>query len=182
MSNGLHGTVQVFEWLMCSEPKLDSHRFMDILEEAIKEGSATRHARFTKWAKQVAAKPRPKNPLAKGKKRKKDSDREMALVAQIRCASLLKNPGACAHVYVNTSCHDKCSWLPRWCASQPYSGELHTMRRGEPLSRCRFADISVTPGDLGSCPSQTVLIANAARWFPSSLRLAETMEGCLPLL
>eukprot|EP00884_Botryococcus_braunii_P011666 jgi/Botrbrau1/204/Bobra.0022s0184.1 len=80
-----HGNMdKVFEWLMCSEPKLDSHRFMDIVEEAIKEGKVERHDRFSKWAKHTAAKPRPKDPLKRTKKRKADRENDLALVAQIR--------------------------------------------------------------------------------------------------
>ena len=29
----------VFEWLMCSEPEVDSHRFMDMLQAAIAAGA-----------------------------------------------------------------------------------------------------------------------------------------------
>ena len=32
--------VQVFEWLMCSDEELDSHRFMDTIQAAIDEGTA----------------------------------------------------------------------------------------------------------------------------------------------
>ncbi|PNH00654.1 Chaperone protein dnaJ 6, partial [Tetrabaena socialis] len=51
--------AEVFRHLMCSEPETDSHRLMDILEEAIAAGDVTRFKPFTAWAKQVASRPRP---------------------------------------------------------------------------------------------------------------------------
>lgn len=47
VSSLLHGCLcrqhagnmdRVFEWVICSEPALDSHRFMDAVEAAIKDG------------------------------------------------------------------------------------------------------------------------------------------------
>ncbi|KAG2437433.1 hypothetical protein HXX76_006085 [Chlamydomonas incerta] len=49
----------VFDHLMCSDPDLDSHRLMDILNSAIDAGEVERYKPYTSWAKQVAAKPRP---------------------------------------------------------------------------------------------------------------------------
>lgn len=70
---------------MCSEPKLDSHRFMDAIEQAVQEARVPAYPRFAKWAKDIAAKPRPKDPLKKkSKKRKPDRENDLALVAQIR--------------------------------------------------------------------------------------------------
>ena len=31
---------KVFDWVMCSDPQLDSHRFMDIIVAAIEQGAA----------------------------------------------------------------------------------------------------------------------------------------------
>ncbi|KAF5838877.1 hypothetical protein DUNSADRAFT_2046 [Dunaliella salina] len=44
---------QVFEWLMCSDPSLDSHRFMDAIQAAIDAGDVQKHKRFSTWAKQL---------------------------------------------------------------------------------------------------------------------------------
>ncbi|KAF6258506.1 hypothetical protein COO60DRAFT_1626402 [Scenedesmus sp. NREL 46B-D3] len=91
----------VFDWLMLSRPELDSHRFRDILEEAItagKQGSGTSgcEVKATKaykaWSASVAATSRPTaDPLAPPKPRKKkgsrqqgEADDSMALVAAIR--------------------------------------------------------------------------------------------------
>lgn len=47
-----------------------------------------RYKAFTVWAKEVEARPAPKNPLAKRKKNGGQADSEQALVAAIRSASL----------------------------------------------------------------------------------------------
>ena len=47
-----------------------------------------RYKKFTSWAKDVAAKPAPKNPLAKKTKRPQDKENsQQALVAAIRCGA-----------------------------------------------------------------------------------------------
>ena len=81
----------VFEFVMCSYAKRDSHRFMDLIDAAIAEGRAKRYKQYTAWAEKVAAKPRPSDPLAPPKaKAKRGSKRgavlqdEGALVAAIR--------------------------------------------------------------------------------------------------
>ena len=48
-----------------------------------------RYKTFTAWAKEVEARPAPKNPLAKRKKKAGQADSEQALVAAIRSALLL---------------------------------------------------------------------------------------------
>ncbi|GFR47759.1 hypothetical protein Agub_g9524 [Astrephomene gubernaculifera] len=54
----------VFDHLMCSDPDLDSHRLMEVVEEAIAAGEVPRFKHFTSWAKQVAARPRPSRAQA----------------------------------------------------------------------------------------------------------------------
>ncbi|PNW78621.1 hypothetical protein CHLRE_09g389550v5 [Chlamydomonas reinhardtii] len=49
----------VFDHLMCSDPDVDSHRLMDVINAAIQAGEVERYKPYTSWAKQVAAKPRP---------------------------------------------------------------------------------------------------------------------------
>lgn len=80
--------VQVFDWVMCSEEKKDAHRFRDIILAAIKEGHVKQFPRFEPWSKKVEKQPRPKNPLAKKKKSKSQSN-DQQLVAQIRCICYL---------------------------------------------------------------------------------------------
>ena len=80
--------MQVFEWVLCSEPKLDSHRFRDIVLEGIKGGRAKPYPAFKPWSERVAAQPRPKNPFARPKKRKAapGAGSGQELIAQIRCS------------------------------------------------------------------------------------------------
>ncbi len=68
---------------MCSEEKIDAHRFRDIILAAIKEGRVKDFSRFEAWSKKVAKQPRPKNPLARKKTRNLQSN-DQQLVAQIR--------------------------------------------------------------------------------------------------
>lgn len=80
---------QVFEWVICSDSKKDSHRFLDIIEEAIAEKQVKSFKAFKAWAKEVQKRPRPQNPLAKKRKKKgqssgKDRGGDSALVAAIR--------------------------------------------------------------------------------------------------
>lgn len=78
---------QVFEWVICSDSKKDSHRFMDIIQEAIAEEKVKSFKAFKSWSKEVSQKPRPQNPLAKKKKKKgpqASSNEDNALVAAIR--------------------------------------------------------------------------------------------------
>ena len=82
---------QVFEWVMCSNSELDSHRFADMVEAAIAAKEAKPSKAFAAWAKKVRARPAPADPLAPpkkggkaGKAGKQKAD-EMALIAQIRC-------------------------------------------------------------------------------------------------
>ena len=93
------GHAQVFEWVICSDSKQDSHRFMDIVEEAISQEEIKRYKVFTAWAKEIQKKARPKNPLAKKKSKKAkqgpESD-DTSLVAAIRSASLPQNKLAIA--------------------------------------------------------------------------------------
>lgn len=53
----------VFDQLMCSIPKQDSHRFLDIITDAISAGELKEYNVCKKWAAKVAKMPRPSNPL-----------------------------------------------------------------------------------------------------------------------
>ncbi|DBA80045.1 TPA: hypothetical protein ACH3X2_007538 [Trebouxia sp. C0005] len=74
----------VFQWQICSDSKMDSHRFKDCIQNAISSEKVKRYKTFTAWAKDVDARPAPKNPLAKRKKKAGQADSEQALVAAIR--------------------------------------------------------------------------------------------------
>eukprot|EP00887_Chlorella_sp_A99_P007718 scaffold20.g7718.t1 len=75
---------QVFEWVMCSDPARDSHRFMDALNAAIKERRVKSFKRYAAWAKCTAAAPRPADPLAPRGRSAAEHEGERALVAAIR--------------------------------------------------------------------------------------------------
>ncbi|KAI5072391.1 hypothetical protein GOP47_0012497 [Adiantum capillus-veneris] len=49
----------VFDRLMCSDPQQDSHRFMDLINEAISAGELKEYDVYKRWAKKIAKKPRP---------------------------------------------------------------------------------------------------------------------------
>jgi DnaJ family protein C protein 9 len=56
--------ARVFAWLCCSRPKVDSHRFMQVLDEKVRSEEVKAYSKYKKWAKKVASKPAPKDPLA----------------------------------------------------------------------------------------------------------------------
>lgn len=75
---------KVFEWVICSNPKQDSHRFMDILDAAITQKSISRYENYITWAKQIRKRARPVNSACSMKKDAKMPTNDMALVAKIR--------------------------------------------------------------------------------------------------
>ena len=62
--------AKVFMWVMCSDDKLDSHRFADLVDAAIDSGELKPSQKFSKWAAIVRRQPAPKNPLKPQKKKK----------------------------------------------------------------------------------------------------------------
>ena len=64
---------KVFMWVMCSDDKLDSHRFADIIDAAVAAEEVKVFKKFSKWAVAVRKRPAPKDPLkprAASKKKK----------------------------------------------------------------------------------------------------------------
>jgi DnaJ homolog subfamily C member 9 len=53
----------VFDYLPCSDPDLDSHRFMDTIDAAIEAEQVEAYSAYTKWKKKVDKRERPKDPL-----------------------------------------------------------------------------------------------------------------------
>ncbi|KAG0584511.1 hypothetical protein KC19_3G214200 [Ceratodon purpureus] len=74
---------KVFNQMMCSDPQLDSHRFMDIIDAAISSGELKEYKTYRKWASEVSKTPRHPNPLAPPKKKKKNGDSTAELTALI---------------------------------------------------------------------------------------------------
>ncbi|XP_010257272.1 PREDICTED: chaperone protein dnaJ 6 [Nelumbo nucifera] len=67
--------------MLCSDPKLDSHRFKDILDEAMAAGELKATKAYQKWSKQVSETEPPSDPL---KRRKKPNEQpESSLLAVI---------------------------------------------------------------------------------------------------
>lgn len=74
---------RLFDQLMCSDPQQDSHRFMDVINDAISAGELKEYDVYKKWAKKVAKKPRPSKSLKPAKKTKSSEGSEAGLMALI---------------------------------------------------------------------------------------------------
>jgi DnaJ homolog subfamily C member 9 len=76
----------VFEYVPCSDTALDSHRYMDLIDEAVSCGKAESFKVYEKWRRGISKKQRPKNPLKPKKSlgKKASDDADAALVAAIR--------------------------------------------------------------------------------------------------
>ncbi|CAN8257004.1 unnamed protein product [Cochlearia groenlandica] len=77
---------KLFCSMLCSDPKLDSHRFKHMLDEAIAEGKVKSSKSYEKWANKISeAKPPPSNPSRrKRQKSAKDSEIDLALLLSQR--------------------------------------------------------------------------------------------------
>lgn len=74
---------KVFNQMMCSDPQVDSHRFMDIIDAAVSSGELKEFKAYRKWAAEVAKTPRHPNPLGPSTKKKKNGDSTSELAALI---------------------------------------------------------------------------------------------------
>ncbi|KAL8133512.1 chaperone protein dnaJ 6-like [Apium graveolens] len=74
--------TRLFCYMICSDPKLDSHRFKDILDENIAAGEMKSTKAYEKWATQVSATRPPTIPPKSKGKAKKESDDLFAIIAQ----------------------------------------------------------------------------------------------------
>ncbi|KAL2464678.1 Chaperone DnaJ-domain superfamily protein [Forsythia ovata] len=73
---------RIFCCMLCSDPKLDSHRFKDIIDEAVAAGELKSTKSYEKWAKQVSETKPPTSPLRLRKKSKENSEDLYAIIAQ----------------------------------------------------------------------------------------------------
>ncbi|KAK7378191.1 hypothetical protein VNO80_03629 [Phaseolus coccineus] len=74
---------RLFCSMLCSDPKLDSHRFKDIVDEAIAAGELKATKAYHKWAKEVSETKSPSNPLRRREKSNKQSETDLhAMIAQ----------------------------------------------------------------------------------------------------
>ncbi|RDX74804.1 Chaperone protein dnaJ 6 [Mucuna pruriens] len=77
---------RLFCSMLCSDPKLDSHRFKDILDEAIAAGELKETKAYKKWAKKISETKPPTSPLRRrAKSSKKQSETDLyAIISQRR--------------------------------------------------------------------------------------------------
>uniref|UniRef100_M1AEN6 Heat shock protein DnaJ n=2 Tax=Solanum tuberosum TaxID=4113 RepID=M1AEN6_SOLTU len=73
---------RLFCSMICSDVKLDSHRFKDILDEAIAAGEIKSTKAYEKWAKEVSETKPPTSPLKRRQKSKKEPDDLFAIISQ----------------------------------------------------------------------------------------------------
>ncbi|KAI3412208.1 uncharacterized protein J3R85_017577 [Psidium guajava] len=75
---------RLFCSMLCSDPKLDSHRFKDIIDDAIAAGTLKTTKAYEKWARQISKTEPPTDPLRKRRKANKQSDNLLAIISQRR--------------------------------------------------------------------------------------------------
>ncbi|MQM17422.1 hypothetical protein Taro_050394, partial [Colocasia esculenta] len=76
---------RLFCSMLCSEPKLDSHRFKDIIDQAIDEGELKSNKAYQKWAKLISEMKPPTEPLARRTNSKEKPDADLlAIISQRR--------------------------------------------------------------------------------------------------
>ncbi|KAJ7976823.1 Chaperone protein dnaJ 6 [Quillaja saponaria] len=76
---------RLFCSMLCSDPKLDSHRFKDIIDEAIAAGELKATKAYRKWAKQVSETKPPTSPLRRRGKSNKQAGTDLyGIISQRR--------------------------------------------------------------------------------------------------
>ncbi|MBA0848481.1 hypothetical protein Goshw_002812 [Gossypium schwendimanii] len=76
---------KLFCSMLCSDPKLDSHRFKDLLDEAIAAGELKETKAYRKWANKVSEMKPPTSPLRRKEKSVKQSESDLlAIISQRR--------------------------------------------------------------------------------------------------
>ncbi|OMO67437.1 hypothetical protein COLO4_30158 [Corchorus olitorius] len=74
---------RLFCSMLCSDPMLDSHRFKDMLDEAIAAGELKETKAYQKWAKKVSQMKPPTSPLRRRGKSKREPEADLyALISQ----------------------------------------------------------------------------------------------------
>ncbi|XP_052113434.1 chaperone protein dnaJ 6 isoform X2 [Arachis duranensis] len=76
---------RLFCSMLCSDPKFDSHRFKDILDEAIAAGELKETKAYKKWAKRISEIKPPTSPLRRRVKPSKKPETDLyAIISQRR--------------------------------------------------------------------------------------------------
>lgn len=74
---------RVHEFVLCSNAKLDNHRFKDIIDSAISAGELKESKAYRQWAAEVMETQPPANPLKRRSKKRKGSKTDIvALISQ----------------------------------------------------------------------------------------------------
>ncbi|EES04693.1 chaperone protein dnaJ 6 [Sorghum bicolor] len=113
---------RLFCSMICSEPKLDSHRFKDIIDEAIAEGELKSTKAYEKWAKKISEMEPPTNPLERRVKKKKNSENDLILAISQRRAER-KNQFNSILSNIMSKCDSKAS------SSEPTEEEFERARQ-----------------------------------------------------
>ncbi|XP_010486910.1 PREDICTED: chaperone protein dnaJ 6-like [Camelina sativa] len=76
---------RLFCSMLCSNTKLDSHRFKDMIDEAIAAGEVKSTKAYKKWAKEISEMEPPTNPQKMRRKPAKGADKDLyAMISQRR--------------------------------------------------------------------------------------------------
>ncbi|XP_042387934.1 chaperone protein dnaJ 6-like [Zingiber officinale] len=75
---------RLFCSMICSDTKLDSHHYKEIIDEAIAEGELKTSKAYQKWAKKVAETEPPTDPLVRRQKLKKQEGTDIVAVISQR--------------------------------------------------------------------------------------------------
>ncbi|XP_045805896.1 chaperone protein dnaJ 6-like [Trifolium pratense] len=75
---------RLFCSMLCSDAKLDSHRFKDIIDEAIASGELKEKKAYKKWAKKISETKPPTSPLRRKKANKEPKTDLYAIISKRR--------------------------------------------------------------------------------------------------
>nr|CAB3449215.1 unnamed protein product [Digitaria exilis] len=114
---------RLFCSMICSEPKLDSHRFKDIIDEAIAEGELESTKAYEKWAKKISKMEPPTNPLERRVKKKRKSEENDLILAISQRRAERKNQ----FNSILSSIMSKCD--PKASSSEPTEEEFEQARQ-----------------------------------------------------
>ncbi|XP_062218475.1 chaperone protein dnaJ 6 [Phragmites australis] len=113
---------RLFCSMICSDPKLDSHRFKDIIDDAIAEGDLKSTKAYEKWAKKISEMEPPTNPLERRVKKKKSEESDLILAISQRRAERKDQFSS-----ILSSIMSKCD--PKASSSEPTEEEFEKARK-----------------------------------------------------
>eukprot|EP01018_Ginkgo_biloba_P023421 Gb_09879 [translate_table: standard] len=98
----------VFDWMMCCEPKLDSHRFKDIIDDAISSGELKEWKAYRQWTSEVSKMKPPSNPLKRHKKKRSGPELDIVSVISERRKDRKQNFDSLLAKYGSTNDQSEC--------------------------------------------------------------------------